>query len=632
MIWLCQITNHPSHPRGQSHPGAATRSRNRFAGTGAALAVAVACLVGGSVPASAQKSYRYEDDPIRAGNKALEEMRLDDARAKFQEAIASSYQLPKAKFGMAEVMARTGRLEEAENLYRDALDMSKRAGEKGFAEAHAGLGILLIDAEKWAEGAEHIATARKQNGGYWPAIYGEARVFIRDKKLDKAKAQLDYGASRRGAGQGEDLYHRGLAFYYLASNDLKAAETEALNALHLNPADPRHGKLVAYVYEKRNVPALAINACEEVLRTPGFVPTASFVHYVGTLYQKAERYNDARDRYVRAVELDSTYAPVLKDLAGLLSLAEQYDQASKVYLRYVALEPNDVDAKVGLTESLTEAGRYRQALDAANQAMEADSSRWDVRLAYARAAIRSRDKGLQARAAQMYAALPDSAQLKAPDFALLAAQQIEAKQLDEGRRNLNRALALDSTYAEAYFQYGLLCFKNNHPDSAIVYFNSAIRHDPKVPLYFLNVGVAQFQLKHMDKAIPAFRSALALDPKLVIGHVLLGQALVSVDSLPAARASYERAIAIDPNNAKALRGLGFVHLRNAAFEDAAGAYKSATTAEPKNADGWAGLGQAYLGQRNLDEAESAFRKAQAIDPNNAALKRGMELLNKARGG
>jgi hypothetical protein len=55
-----------------------------------------------------QKSYRYEDDPVRAGNKALEENRLDDARSKFQEAVAASHQLPKAKFGLGEVNARTG--------------------------------------------------------------------------------------------------------------------------------------------------------------------------------------------------------------------------------------------------------------------------------------------------------------------------------------------------------------------------------------------------------------------------------------------------------------------------------------------------------------------------------------------
>lgn len=602
--------------------------------TVALLALLTMCLLVclQATNARAQKSYRYEDDPIRAGTKALEENKLDVAKTKFEEAISASYQLPKAKWGLAEVDARTGRLEEAEALYREALDMSKRAGEKSFAEAHAGLGIILVDADKWPEGAEHIAEARKQNGGYWPGIYGEARVLIHDKKFDKAKSQLDFGGSRRGVGQGEDLYHRGLAIYYIATNDLKSAETEALSALHLNPSDPRHGKLVALVYEKRNVPQLAINAVEEVLRTPGFVPTASFLHYTGTLYQKAENYTEARNKYVKAVELDSTYTPVLKDLAGLYMMAKQYDRASGIYLRYVQLEPNDIMAKVGLSESLSEAGRYQQALKTANEAMQADSTRWQVRLAYARAAIRSRNKSDQSRAVAMYTALPDSAKLEAADFALIGAQQVDAQQPELARRNLNKAVAMDSTSAEAYFQLGLMQFKGQHPDSAITYFREAIRHDPKKPLYFLNLGVAHFQTKQLDKAIPAFRSAITLDKKLVIGHVLLGQALVSEDSLAAAQKSYENALAIDPANGKALRGLGFIHLRNQNFEEAANAYKMSTTSEPKNADGWAGLGQAYLGLRNLDDAETAFRKAQAIDPNNATLKRGMETLNKARGG
>jgi tetratricopeptide (TPR) repeat protein len=597
----------------------------------AALAALVVLSL--SATAHAQKSYRYEDDPIRAGSKALEENRLDDARAKFSEAVAASYQLPKAKWGLAEVDARTGRLTQAEALFREALDLSRRAGEKGFAEAHAGLGIILADHEKWAEAAEHISVARKQNGGYWPAIYGEARVLINEKKLDKAKSQLDFGASRRGVGQGEDLYHRGLAIYYIAKNDLKSAETEALGALHLNPSDPRHGKLVATVYEKRNVPALAINACEEVLRTPGFTPTASFLHYTGTLYQKGERYNEAREKYVKAVELDSTYTPVLKDLAGLLALASQYDNAAKVYLRYVTLEPDDVQARVGLAEALSESGRTKQALEAANAAMAMDSTRSDVRLAYARAAIRSRDKNQQARAASIYTSLsPDSVKLTASDYALLGAQQIDAQQLELGRQNLNKAAELDSTNAETQFQIGMMHFKAQHPDSAITYFRSAIRKDPKKPLYFLNLGVAHLQLRQYDKSIPAFRSSIALDNKLPIGHVLLGQALVSVDSLEAGQAAYQKALDIDPANGKALRGIGFIHLRNSAFDEAASAYKMSTAAEPRNADGWAGLGQAYLGMRNLEEAEDAFRKAQAIDPNNATLKRGMETLNRARGG
>lgn len=592
--------------------------------------VLVQCLVASS--SWAQKSYTYETDPIRVGTKAMEKNDLAAAKAAFEEAVANSYELPKAKVGLADIAARSGRFDQAEALYREALDIQGREGGKGLPEAEAGLGILLVDSDRWDEGGEHINKAYKLNSGYWPAIYGEARLEIRNKKWDKAKSYLDWGASRKGVGQGEDLYHRGMALYYMDRNDLQSAEKEALQAFHMNPADTRHGVLVAQVYEKRNVPASAIAACEEVLRTPGVQPTPAFIHFLGTLYQKAGRYNDARDQYLKSVDMDSTYAPALKDLGDLFVLAKQYDNASKVYLRYLELEPDDIAAYVGLTESLGESGRYAQALQTANKAMALDSTRADVRLAYARSALRNRDKALRARGADMYISLPDSVKLGAEDLVLLAGYEIDNNKLDEARHHLNQATKVDSSYADVYFQLGLLSFKNNAPDSAALNFQQAIKRDPKVALYHLNLGVAYFQANQLDQAKPELRRAIALDKRPVMGRVLLGQALVASDSLEAAEAEYQKALALDPKNARALRGLAFTYLRSQSFDKAAETYKAATDADPRNADGWAGLGQSYLGLGDLASAEDAFNKAQSIDPSNTSLKRGRDLLNKARKG
>ncbi len=596
----------------------------------AIASVVVQCVI---APASwAQKKYTYETDPIRVGNKALEKNDLRAAKEAFDEAVLVSYELPKAKIGLAEVATRTGRFKEAEALYRDALDINAREGGKGLAEAEAGLGILLVDENRWDEGAEHIKNAYKLNSGYWPAIYGQARLELYANRRDKAKPLLDWGASRKGVAQGEDLYHRGMALYYMKGNSLQDAEKEALTAFHMNPADPRHGVLVARVYEARNVPASAIAACEEVLRTPGVEPTPSFIHFMGTLYQKAGRYNEARDKYVQAMDMDSTYAPVLKDLGGLFELGKQYDNASRVYMRYLALEPSDVQAYVGLTESLGESGRYAQALQEANKAMALDSTRADVRLAYARAALRNRDKAIRSRGATMYSTLPDSVQLGSEDLVLLASYEIDNNRVEEARVHLNQAVAADTANADAYFQRGLLSFKVNQPDSAIANFEEAIKRDPKSALYQLNLGVAYFQANQVDKAKPALRRAIALDKRPVMGRVLLGQALVSSDSLAAAEAEYQKALALDPKNARALRGLGFTYLRQQSFDKAADSYKAATDADPRNADGWAGLGQSYLGLSDWASAEDAFNKAHSIDPSNPSLKRGREVLNKVKKG
>jgi tetratricopeptide (TPR) repeat protein len=590
------------------------------------IALAIGCAA--VLALAAQKG----DDPIRAGNKALDEMRLEDAKVAFEEAVASNIQVPKAKWGLAEVMARSGRLDDAERLYREALDAQAKEGDKPFPEAHAGLGLLLVDTGKWDEGAAEIKKARAQGPDYWPAIYGEARILLRDHKWDAAEKLLNEGSKKKGVAQGEDLFHRGWAIYYMGTNDLTEAETEALSAFHLNPANPVHGKLVAEVYERRNVPALAIAACEEVMNTAGVTPTASFVHFMGTLYQKVGRYNEARDSYLKAVSIDSTYTPVLKDLAGLFQLAKQYDKSAQIYMRYVEKEPGDVEAMVGLAGSLYDGGRYAQALNAAEKAMALDSTRTDVRLAYGRAALKSRERAMRDRGAAMFQALPDTLHWKPKDKVLLASYQIETNALEDARRNLNEVVAADSTNAEAYFQLGLVALKSNRAEEAVGYFDKAILRDPNVPLYHLNVGVAYFQTKQFDKAIPAIRRSIALDPKFVIGRTLLGQALIAVDSLSAAETQYKRALEVEPKNATALRGLGYCYLKRSAYQEAAGVYKSATEADPKNADAWVGLAQAYIGVGNVSGAEGALHQAQSIDPNNASLRASWDALNRARRG
>ena len=413
---------------------------------------------------------------------------------------------------------RTGRLEEAESLYREALESTEAGERKGFAEAHAGLGIMLIDAERWAEGAEHIKVARKQNG----LLAGHLRRGAGSDPRQEARQGENPARFRReraGVGQGEDLYHRGLAIYYIASNDLKAAETEALTALHLNPSDPRHGKLVALVYEKRNVPALAINACEEVLRTPGFTPTASFLHYTGTLYQKAERYNEARDKYVKRWSSTRPTRRCSRISRGCSRLAKQYDRARRCTCATSSPNPTTSTRRSDWSESLSEAGRYKQALDAANQAMEADSTRCDVRIAYARAAIRAAAtrrprRGrwrCTRRCRTVLACTPKDHTLLAALPDRHAAARPGAPQSQPGDRGAIRPTPRRTSRWAC-------C--TSRPASGFGHHAISGRRSvtiPKMPLYFLNLGVAHFQMKRLDKSIPAFRSAMALDQKLVIG-------------------------------------------------------------------------------------------------------------------
>ena len=587
-----------------------------------AVLAAAAAIHAGNAP----RMYGLDEDPIRLGTKALAEGRWADARARFDEAIANAYKVDQAKYGLAEIAVREGHPEQAEGLYREAIGARKSE----FAEARAGLGLVLLGAGRDKEAAAEFDRALTDKPDLWDAVYGRARVLLNEGKPDEAKSLLAKGAKKKGVKEGEDKYHHGMALAHMAQGDLAGAEPEALLAMHLNPTQPEYGALVAKVYEAMNQPGLAIEAYERVLATPSAVKTAPMLHALGRLYQKTDHYTEARDRYLQAVDVDSTYAPALRDLGDVFRLAKQPEKSARVYLRYLLAQPDDVDARVHLAECYLELGQYAPAADAAREAATRDSTRTDVRFALARAGVRSTDAAMRSHAADVFVALPDSLPWTADDYVALASVQMEAKQTEAAQQSLTRALTLDPKLPDAHFQQGLLEMSAGRPDSAIAAFERAVSARPDAPLYHLNLGIAYYQAKRLGDSIPAFRKALELRPELTSGRLLLAQALAVSDSVGAAEKEYRRVLEAEPANAKALRGLAFCYIRAADYKGAVDAYEKAAKAEPGNADGWAGLGNAYLGLSNWDAAEKAFDKARAIDPSNATLRKGVELLNRAK--
>ncbi|MCC7142892.1 MAG: tetratricopeptide repeat protein [Candidatus Eisenbacteria bacterium] len=589
---------------------------------------------------AAKRNYSYEEDPIRLGMKALDEQQFDVARAKFAEAIENEYQVYRAKYGQAEIAVREGRFEDAEPLYREAL--AGRVAETksaDYPEAHAGLGLLLLRFGRDDEAKLEFEQALKEKSGLWEAVYGQARLLLRAQKWDDAKRMLQKGSNRKGLVEGEDRYHYGMAVASQGKGDLPAAEKSALLALTLNPGEPEYGTLVAQIYDLRNAPTLAIDAYTKALATPGVKETAMVRHALGVLYEKTQRYNEARDEYARAVELDSTFAPGWKDLGELYGLAKQYDKSAGAYIRYVTLRGNqlgreDLNALVGLAEACVRVRNYAQGLVAAKSAYGLDSTDVAVRLAYARAGIQSKDKADKGKAAWLFSTFSDSlktAKFEAMDFVNVARYQNDDLKLPlEAEKNLRQAIVMDSTLADAHLTFGMVKLSQQKPDSAVVHLRNATRLQPGSSLGWLNLGVALLQNKQPRDACAPLRRAAQINPAFTNGKVILGQALANADSLDAAVKVYQEVIDAEPTNAKALRGIGFIRLKGKNYEGAVNVLKDGTAADPGNADGWAMLGQGYLGVNNLGGAEEAFKKCLEIKPDHPTGKSGIDLIKKNR--
>jgi len=568
------------------------------------------------------------EDDIKAADKAMQAGLYSEAKLYYERALNADNQVVHAKCGLAEIAAKQAHLATAESIYREAVAWSMSRDRRDDPEARAGLGLTLIREGRYAEAAPEFDHALAVDPNSWRATYGKALVALNAEKWEEGKALIQKGARLRGAGEGEDDYHYGMALYLLGTGKLEEAHQEAIRALNLDPSDPDRTRILSRIFTKRGTPELAIKAVEQAMAIPGMVAGAPMLDELGRLHQQQREYDKALDNYRNAVNADSLYSPALYDLATLLRLAKKYDYAARAYMRYVALEPKDVDALIGLSESCLEVGANDKALEYAKTAGGIAPTRPDVVRAFVRAGLHSPDRATRSAAAAKFSALPDSV-WAGKDWVALSEQQTESKRLDAARVSLNRAIALAPDLPEAQFQLGVIELTAGQADSAAVHLERAVAAKPDAPAYHLNLGIAYLYQKRNVEAIGAMRTAVKLNGNYMASRLLLAQTLASADSLGAAEQEYRQIVTLDPKNVKALSGLGWCLLRKADYKQSAQVYRQATDADPKNADAWAGLGNAALGGGDRVTAQEALGKARAIDPENIAMKKGFELLARA---
>ena len=574
----------------------------------------------------AKKSYRYEDDPVRLGMKAIETGDYEAAEARFNEAIENEHQTYRARYGLGELLRLRGSYAEAEPLFRRAImEKNQETGNADYPEAHAALGLVLLRLDRLEEAKQELEQAQKEDGGSWQAHYGLARIALLEDRLGDAEKHLERGKKRKGVEQGEDLYRYGMALLQRKRGEIAEAEKNALAALHINPNDPLYGTLVGEVYTERGAPTLAIMEFEKVLHQPGLLVRAPVHHDLGSLYERERRFNDALDQYHEAVRKDSTYAPAWKSMAELYALADRSREAAQTYLRYTELRPDDWEGYLGLAQAALAADLRQPALDAATQAFSLDSTRVEIRLALARATFLNNDKQTAER---LYESLPDTVALEALDLVRVGQLKLDRNDLDEAARSLRQAIEMDSTQSDAFFALGLLELRQGAGDSAVVQFERAIAVNPRHSAAQLNLGVAWLQMQKPCNAITPLRTAVGAAPGYTQARVYLAMSLVncSEDSLSAAVAEYRVAIEQEPQNATALRGLGFCYLKRGDCGAARDVLRPATTAAADNADGWAMLGQAQAICGDLEGAARSFRRAIEISPAHPTATQGLQTI------
>ena len=299
-------------------------------------------------------------------------------------------------------------------------------------------------------------------------------------------------------------------------------------ALEKAPAFAEVYWALALLYNERGDGyAQAIATAEKGLQLAG---QSGYGHFVlGFVLCSRGDNENAKTALLKAIELDPDLAHAHYYLALIYLRLQDDPQAMAAMEQTIAADPGYTSAYYSLgtlyarTDRVAEGARMIDLFQQLSSAtMDEDHYR---RLLYRQAVPLAADKQV------------------ATHFNL-GLVYLRRKELAAALEQFEAALALDSTYAEASHNIGVIYSLQEQHAVARPFLLHAVRHKPDYALAFENIGNNSLALGEYEEAAAAFRRALALDGSMVSALDGLGTALIQQGRVEEGRAVRAEAAAL----------------------------------------------------------------------------------------
>ncbi len=160
--------------------------------------------------------------------------------------------------------------------------------------------------------------------------------------------------------------------------------------------------------------------------------------------------------------------------------------------------------------SLQEAGRYKEAIDAYSQAIALDP--WNAYVYYCRGSAYD-----------------------------------DLENYKRAIKDYGRAIELNPQYSEAYNDRGLAYSNLNRYERAIADFDQAIKLDPQYASAYGGRGLASYALKDLESAIEDYNRAIELDTQYAVAYGGRGRAYYYLGDYWRAAQDFDFALRLDPD-------------------------------------------------------------------------------------
>ena len=492
--------------------------------------------------------------------------------------------------GQAKEYHRSGRLHEAEQLYREIL-----AADAVNPQVLYLLGAACYGLGKSSEAALFLERAVKIEPNHSEARHHLGVVYMQHGRLDDAVAQLQ--ESWRLSPQSPQTLHH-LKQALAASHD--AAGMALVRKGCLDEAAGRFREALAI--EPTCIAALG--NLGNVLKNQGHLDEAEacYRRALEVAPESAQAYNDlglihlargaadvAVTSFRRAVELQATLAEAHTNLGTALASQGKYEEAEASCRRALELRPDLVEAHTDLANVLTKQKKYDQALACCVRALELNPK---LAVVHVNAGIVQAAQKKPAEAAASYRRAielqPDNAQAHNNLGVILA----ETGQFDAAAECYAKALAIEPTYFDPRYNLGLARTSQNRLVEAADCYRQVLRLKPDHLAASCSLCLVLLMQKRDDEAIAIGRRLLEFQPKSPLAHGNLGDVFADQDKFDEAAVCYARALELDPADAQIYNSRVALSLRQNKLDEAQAFCTQALTIDKEHAD--AHFSQAYL--------------------------------------
>jgi predicted TPR repeat methyltransferase len=279
---------------------------------------------------------------------------------------------------------------------------------------------------------------------------------------------------------------------------------------------------------------------------------------------------------------------------------DELEDAARCYRQAISLDPDYVDARIGLGFVLMEQKQYIEAEGNLDRALAIDPTIADAHYLLGRAYKEQGD--LERSIASFTSALrckPDF-EFAYRDLYLVLYQRGE---FDRAKHLLNNAISFFPESAEFQFYLGNLLSGENSFASAIVHYETALSLRPDAAETHNMLGDAVRKSGNLERALTCYRNATTLRPDLIEPYINIGIVLQQQGKIQDAITSYKQAVALRPEHAAAHHYLGNAYLEIGAAEWAIACFQDVVKLEP--AHGVQHLLDAFSG-RNSEHAPAQY--------------------------